>query len=70
MKLEEQAIHFILQEEPNWKRTPENNTGFDLYRGSTPQTATHQCEVCEVKAMTGTLEDRPVAISLAQFKLA
>ena len=67
MELEEAAIRFILDCEPKWQRTPANNPGFDLYRGDTMHTATHWCEV---KAMTGTLDDRPVGISSAQFEWA
>ena len=67
MQLEGAAIKFILDCEPEWQRTPANNPGFDLYRGHTPHTATHWCEV---KAMTGTLQDRPVAISRVQFERA
>ena len=67
MELEEAAIRFILAYEPKWQRTPANNPGFDLYRGDTMRTATHWCEV---KAMTGTLDDRPVGISSVQFEWA
>ena len=67
MELEEAAIRFSLDREPKWQRTPANNPGFDLYRGDTMHTATHWCEV---KAMTGTLEDCPVAISRVQFEWA
>ena len=67
MQLEDAAINFILDFEPEWRRTPINNRGFDLYRGDALHKATRWCEV---KAMTGTLEDRPVAISHAQFEWA
>ena len=67
MELEKAAIRFILAYEPKWQRTPANNPGFDLYRGDTMRTATHWCEV---KAMTGTLDDRPVGISSVQFEWA
>ena len=67
MELEHLAIKFIMKHEPKWKETPPNNRGFDLYRGTTMQTATHWCEV---KAMTGTLDDRPVGMSSAQFEWA
>ena len=67
MQLEDAAIKFILECEPEWRRTPANNPGFDLFRGHTQHTATHWCEV---KAMTGTLQDRPVAISRVQFEQA
>ena len=67
MDLERSAIKFILDVEPDWQPTEVNNRGFDLYRGATIETATHWCEV---KAMTGTLDDRDVGISSAQFKCA
>jgi len=67
MELEAAAIEFILSREPDWRRTPSNNAGFDLYRGVSMTAAT---EWCEVKAMTGTLEDRPVGLSRAQFEWA
>ncbi len=63
MALEERAIGLILKCEPQWQRTAPNNPGFDLYRtdGRGQQT------FCEVKAMTGTLQDRPVGLSRTQF---
>ena len=67
MELERLAIKFILDAEPDWQPTPPNNPGFDLYRGATIETATHWCEV---KAMKGTLDDRDVGISSAQFEWA
>lgn len=67
MDLEHSAIKFILGVEPDWQPTEVNNRGFDLYRGATMETATHWCEV---KAMNGTLDDRDVGISSAQFKCA
>ncbi len=66
-ELERLAIQIILDSEPDWQQTPLNNPGFDLYRGATMETATHWCEV---KAMTGTLDDRPVGISRTQFEWA
>lgn len=67
MDLESSAIEFILDGDPSWQRTDTNNPGFDLYRGPTIETATHWCEV---KAMTGTLDDRPVGMSSTQFEYA
>ena len=67
MHLESSAIEFILDGDPSWQQTDTNNPGFDLYRGSTIETATHWCEV---KAMTGTLDDRPVGMSSTQFENA
>ena len=66
-EVERSAIKLILDSEPEWQETPTNNPGFDLYRGATMEAATLWCEV---KAMTGTLDDRPVGISRAQFEWA
>ena len=67
MDLESSAIEFILDGDSSWQRTKTNNPGFDLFRGPTIDTATHWCEV---KAMTGTLDDRPVGMSSTQFEYA
>ena len=67
IKLEEKAIGFIQAREPAWRLAPPNNPGFDLYQGSTMRTATHWCEV---KAMSGSLSDRPVGMSRVQFECA
>lgn len=67
MELERSAIDLILELEPSWQRTPVNNPGFDLYRGDTMDSATRWCEV---KAMAGTLNDRPVGMSSTQFEWA
>lgn len=64
MELEAAAIELILDQEPDWQRTPPNNAGFDLYRGATIEAAR---EWCEVKAMTGTLKGRSVGMSRTQF---
>ena len=67
MAIEARAIEFILAQEPDWHRTPTHNPGFDLYRGTDMASATCWCEV---KAMTGTLDDRPVGLSHTQFDCA
>lgn len=67
MALEEKAIALILSREPEWRRTPTHNPGFDLYKGNEQVCATHWCEV---KAMTGHLTDRPVGLSHTQFEWA
>ena len=67
MALEEKAIELILSREPEWRRTPTHNPGFDLYQGKEQGGATHWCEV---KAMTGRLADRPVGLSHTQFEWA
>lgn len=65
--LEAKAIELILSREPEWRRTPTHNPGFDLYQGEEPDRATRWCEV---KAMTGRLADRPVGLSHTQFDCA
>lgn len=67
MALEERAIELILSREPEWRRTPTHNPGFDLYMGNNPVEATRWCEV---KAMTVRLTDRPVGLSRTQFEWA
>ena len=65
--LEEMAIGLILKGEPGLKRTPTNNRGFDLTeRGSDGKPV----KWVEVKAMKGSLEDRPVGLSRTQFECA
>ena len=67
MALEAKAIDLILSRESDWRRTRTHNPGFDLYQGDEPSGATRWCEV---KAMTGTLADRPVGLSRTQFDCA
>ncbi len=67
MALEAEAINLILACEPEWQRTPTHNPGYDLYelgKNATP------IRWCEVKAMTGSLRDRPVGLSRTQFDYA
>ena len=67
MVLEEKAIILILSEEPKLVRTPMNNPGFDLAEiGPDGEVI----KWVEVKAMTGTLHDRPVTVSKTQFECA
>ena len=61
------AIDLILSREPEWRRTRTHNPGFDLYQGDERSGGTRWCEV---KAMTGTLADRPVGLSRTQFDCA
>ena len=63
MAVEELAIRLILEREPEWHRTAPNNPGYDLFRIDEHG----QREFCEVKAMAGTLHDRPVGMSRTQF---
>jgi Domain of unknown function (DUF3883) len=67
MALETKAIEFILSREPKWQRTQTHNPGYDLYQASDSGRAR---EWCEVKAMTGTLHNRPVGLSRTQFNCA
>ncbi len=67
MALEEKAIRFILAREPQLRRTPMHNPGYDLFEaGEDDQPA----RWIEVKAMTGGLDDRPVGLSRTQFERA
>ena len=67
MVLEDAAIKFIRRGEPGWKTTPPFNEGFDLFQVDGDG---QKCKWCEVKSMRGTLRDRPVGMSHAQFKCA
>lgn len=65
--LEAIAIDLILEQEPDWQQTPTNNPGYDLYKIHGDDGQKHYCEV---KAMSGSLKDRPVGLSHTQFKCA
>ena len=67
MDVEAKAIDFILNSEPNWKRTSASNPGFDLFEAGPDG---EPMRWCEVKAMTGSLNDRPVGLSRRQFEWA
>lgn len=67
MALEEVAIQQIVAAEPKLLRTPAFNVGFDLVENGTNG---QPVRWVEVKAMTGTLRDRPVGLSTAQFEYA
>jgi len=67
MALEEAAISLILSVEPKLQRTPPNNPGFDLF---IPGPYKQPMKWIEVKAITGTLYNRPVGLSHTQFKFA
>jgi hypothetical protein len=49
------------------RRTPGGNPGFDLYEADS---SGKQIRWIEVKAMTGSLKDRPVGMSHTQFYYA
>lgn len=65
--LEDKAIELILEGEPGLKRTPTNNPGFDLME---LRSDGEPVKWIEVKAMKGSLEDRPVGLSRTQFECA
>lgn len=67
LKLESAAIDLILKHEPTLQRTALNNPGFDLVENDN---AGKPNRWVEVKAMTGTLEGRPVGLSHTQFENA
>ncbi|MFG1399737.1 protein NO VEIN domain-containing protein [Roseixanthobacter pseudopolyaromaticivorans] len=67
MDLEEAAIALILRLEPTFERTPAGNKGFDLIE---KDVAGEPERWIEVKAMKGTLADRPVGLSSAQMEQA
>lgn len=67
MALEERAIALILTQEPQLRRTPANNPGYDLFEANDDG---QPLRWIEVKAMTGTLGSRPVGLSRTQFDTA
>ena len=67
MKLEAKAIELIRAREPDWQQTPSNNPGYDLYEVDEDD---QPIRWCEVKAMKGSLQDRPVGLSSTQFDFA
>lgn len=67
MNLEEAAITFILSKEPSLQRTPANNPGFDLYEADPDG---QEVRWVEVKAMSGTFDNRPATLTKTQFEFA
>ena len=67
LALEAKAIELIRSMESWWQSTPTHNRGFDLFEGGSDGAPIRWCEV---KAMTGSLDDRPVGLSHAQFAWA
>ena len=67
MQIEARAIALIIRLEPTLCRTPDGNPGFDLYEADG---SGKQIRWVEVKAMTGSLNDRPVGMSHTQFYCA
>jgi len=67
LEVEEQAIQLVLAREPELCRTPVNNPGYDLFESGVDGQTTRWIEV---KAMSGSLYDRPVGMSSVQFECA
>ena len=67
MALEEKAVDFILSRFPNWERAPTHNPGFDLFEAGLDG---NPVRWCEVKAMTESLDERPIGLSRTQFEYA
>jgi hypothetical protein len=67
LALEDKAISLILMHEPTLERTRTNNPGFDLVA---LDGAGAPVKWIEVKAMTCTMQDRPVGMSHTQFECA
>lgn len=67
MRIEGSAIEMIIGLEPALRRAPEGNPGFDLFEVNSDG---NLIRWVEVKAMTGTLRDRAVGLSRAQFDFA
>lgn len=67
MAVEESAIEKIIESEPRLQRTPPNNAGFDLFEADGSGEA---IKWVEIKAMTGSLDNHPVAISKTQYEFA
>lgn len=67
MRIEEHAIALITALEPTLRRTADGNPGFDLYEADGRGKSVRWVEV---KSMTGSLDDRPVGLSRAQFDCA
>jgi hypothetical protein len=67
MQIEGRAIDLIIGLEPALCRTPDGNPGFDLYEA---ESSGKRIRWVEVKSMTGSLKDRPVGLSRAQFDYA
>jgi hypothetical protein len=67
MALEAEAITLAIEREPTLERTPAGNEGFDLVE--TDASGEPERWV-EIKAMKGTLMNRPVALTPAQFEFA
>lgn len=70
LRVEAKAIEIILQVEPTWHRTPPGNRGFDLFQTADGAPTSEQVRWCEVKALSGSFDERGVGLSRAQFEFA
>ena len=66
LDVEQKAIATILERE-NWLRAAPDNPGFDLYR---KDEAGRAALLCEVKALSGTLDDAPAQLTANEFRCA
>ena len=66
MSIEEQAIQFILKHEPDWRRMPPGNPGYDLRQDKPDGTSIY----CEVKGMSGTLNNHSADMTPTEFNAA
>ena len=67
LRLEDRAIDLIISEEPDLQRTPTNNPGFDLMEVADGGAIVR---FIEVKAMSGTLQNRSATLTKKQFECA
>ncbi len=65
LQVEAEAINFILSKEPEWRTTPPNNPGFDLYRTNRNG---KQIAWCEVKGLSNDF--RRVSLTPTEFEHA
>ena len=66
LEVEAKAIALILERE-HWLRATEDNPGFDLYREDTDGAKTLRCEV---KALSGSLDDHPARLTPTELRRA
>lgn len=66
LDVEQRAVGFILERE-NWLRAAPDNPGFDLYRRDE---AGRPALLCEVKALSGTLDNAPAQLTSNEFRCA
>lgn len=67
LELEEKAVATVRAREPDLRRTPAHNPGYDLFEAGEDD---QPIRWIEVKAMTGELHDRPVGMFRTQFECA